>query len=70
MSKEPQPPLGGMLENQHIGYLAHIEDPMEEDIDVSEESQAQKITISMNNFVYDIVDQFHILKKMLNLTTF
>ena len=49
MSKEPQPPLGGMFGNEQFGHLAHIEDPMEEDIDVPEESQAQKIAISMNN---------------------
>ena len=42
MSKEPQPPLGGMFQKEHFGHLADIEDPMEEDIDVPEESQAQK----------------------------
>ena len=28
MSKESQPPLGGMLGNEHFGHLADIEDPM------------------------------------------
>ena len=36
MSKEPQPPLGGVFGNEHFGDLADIEDPMEEDIDVPE----------------------------------
>ena len=40
MSKEPQPPLGGMFGKEQFGHLADIEDPMEEDIDVLEESQA------------------------------
>ena len=29
-----------MFGNEHFGHLADIEDPMEEDIDVPEESQA------------------------------
>ena len=49
MSKKPQPPLGGMFGNEHSGHLADIEDPMEEDIDVPEGIQAQKIPISMKN---------------------
>ena len=49
MSKEPQPPLGGMFGNVNFGHLADIEDPMEEDIDGSEGSQAEKIPISMKN---------------------
>ena len=32
MPKEPQPPLGGMIGNEHFGHLADIEDPMEEEI--------------------------------------
>ena len=40
MSKEPQPPLGGVLGKDHFGHLADIEDPMEEEIVVPEESQA------------------------------
>ena len=47
ISKEPQSPLGGVFGKEHFGYLADIEDPMEEDIDVPEESQAQK------NFNFD-----------------
>ena len=39
VSKEPQPPLGGMFGKDHFGHLADIEDPMEEDIDISEEIQ-------------------------------
>ena len=34
MSKDPQPPLGGMFGKEHFGNLAYIEIPMEEDIDV------------------------------------
>ena len=40
MSKEPQPPVGGMFVNENFGHLVHIEDPMEEDIDVLEEIEA------------------------------
>ena len=40
MSKEPQPPLGGMFGKEHFGRLPNIEDPMEEDIDVPEEIEA------------------------------
>ena len=47
MSKEPQPPLGGMFGKEHFEHLADIENPMEEDINVPEEIQAQKIPISM-----------------------
>jgi len=38
MSKEPQPPLRGVFGNDHFGHLADIEDQMEEDIDVPQES--------------------------------
>ena len=48
MSKKPQPPLV-RFGNEHFGHLADIEDPMEEDIDVPEGSQAEKIPISMKN---------------------
>ena len=40
MSKEPQPPLGGMFGKEHFRHLVDIEIPMEEDIDVPEGSQA------------------------------
>ena len=40
MSKEHQPPLGGMFSKDHFGHFTEIEDPMEEDIDVPEEIQA------------------------------
>ena len=49
MSKEPHPPLRGMFGKDHFGHISNIEDPMEEDIDVLEGSQAQKIPISMKN---------------------
>ena len=49
MSKEPQAPLGGMFGKENFGHLTDIEDPMEEDIDVPEGSQAEKIPISMKN---------------------
>ena len=49
MSKEPQPPLGGMFVKDHFGHLADIEDPMEEDIVVLEESQAPENSISTKN---------------------
>ena len=39
MSKEPQPPLGGVFGKEHFGDLPDIEDPMEEDIDVPKEIQ-------------------------------
>ena len=51
MSKESQPPLGGMFGKEHFRHLADIEVPMEEDIDVPEGSQAQKIPIFMNNLI-------------------
>ena len=46
-----------MFGKEHFGHLADMEDRMEEGIGVTEGSQAQKIPI-------------HVLKKMLNLTTF
>ena len=55
MSKEPQPPLGGMFGNEHFGHLADIEDPMDEHIDVPQGSQAQKIRISMKNLADPIL---------------
>ena len=57
MSKDPQPPLGGMFGNEHFGHLADIEDPMEEDIDVPEESQALENSNFNEEFgLHDIVD--------------
>ena len=50
ISKEPQPPLEWMFRKENCGHLADIEDPMEEDIDVPKEKQAQKIPISMKNW--------------------
>ena len=38
MSKEPQSPLGGMFRKGIFGHFVYTEDPMEEDIDVPEES--------------------------------
>ena len=49
MLKELQPLLGAMLVEEHFGNIEDIEDLMEEDIDVPEEIQAQKIPISMKN---------------------
>ena len=49
MSKEPQPPLGGMFGKEHFGNLAYIEDQIEEEIYVREESQANKFPILMRN---------------------
>ena len=49
MSKEPQPPLAGMFGKEQFGNLPYIEEPMEEDINVPQGSQAQKIPISMKN---------------------
>ena len=40
MSQEPQPHLGGVFGKEDFGHLTHIEDPMEEDIDVPQERQA------------------------------
>ena len=49
MLKELQPLLGGMFVEHHFGHIEHMEYLMEEDIDVPEEVQAQKIPISMMN---------------------
>ena len=51
MSKEPQPPLVRMFGKKQFGNLADIEEPMDEDINVPQGSQAQKIPISMKNLV-------------------
>ena len=57
MSKEPQPPLGGMFGNEHFWHLADIEGPMEGDIDVPEEGQAPENSNFDEEFgLYDIVD--------------
>ena len=56
MSKEPQPLLGGMF-GKHFGHLADIEDPMEEDIDISEEIKAPKNSNFDEEFgLHEIVD--------------
>ena len=47
--KELQPLLGGLFVEDHFGHLEDIQDLMEEDIDVHEEIQAQKIPILMKN---------------------
>ena len=49
MLKELQPLLGGMFVEEHFGHIEDIKDLMEDDIDVHEEIQAQKIPISMKN---------------------
>ena len=49
MSKEPQPPLGGMFGKENFGHLADIEDPMEKDINVPGGSQGEKIPYSTKN---------------------
>ena len=51
MSKEPQPPLGGIFGNNHFGHLKDIEEPMEEDITVPQGSQAQKIPILIASLI-------------------
>jgi hypothetical protein len=57
MSKEPQPPLGGVFGKEHFGDLADIEDPMEEDIDVPEEIQAPENSNVDEEFgMHDIVE--------------
>ena len=40
MPKEPQPPLAGMFGKEQFGNLPYIEEPMEEDINVPQGSQA------------------------------
>ena len=71
MSKEPQPPLRGVFGNDHFGHLADIEYQMEEDIDVPEEIQALENSNVDEEFgMHDIVEYFHVLKKMLILTIF
>ena len=47
MLKELQPLLGGMFVEENFGHSQDIKDLMEEDIDVHEEIQAQKIPILM-----------------------
>ena len=57
MLKEHQPPLGGMFGKDHFEHLADIEDPMEEDLDVPEESQAPENSNFDEEFgLHDIVD--------------
>ena len=57
MSKEPQSPLGGMFGKGYFGNFADIEDPMEEDIDVLEESQAlENFNFDEEFGLHDIVD--------------
>ena len=57
MSKEPQPPLGGVFGKEHFGDLADIEDPMEEDIDVPKEIQAPENSNVDEEFgMHDIVE--------------
>ena len=40
MSKEPQSPIAWMFGKEQFGNLADIEEPMEEDINVPQGSQA------------------------------
>ena len=57
MSKEPPPPLGEMFGNEHFGHLADIEDLMEEDIDVLEETQPpENFNFDEEFDLHDIVD--------------
>jgi len=57
MSKDPQPPLGGVFGKEHFGDLADIEDPMEEDIDVPEQIQDPENSNVDEEFgMHDIVE--------------
>ena len=55
MSKEPQSPLAWMFGKEKFGNLADIEEPMEEDINVPQGSQSQKIPILMKNLASSIL---------------
>ena len=60
MSKEPQTPLKGMFGNDHFGHFAEVEEPMEENNEVQEESQAVENANFDEDFGWhDILDQFH-----------
>ena len=57
MSKYPQPPLKGMIGNYHFGHFAEVEDPMVENNEVQEESQAVKNANFDEYFgLHDILD--------------
>ena len=57
MSKEPQPPLGGVFGNDHFGHLVDIEDPTEDDIVVPEEGQApENYNLDEEFGLHDILD--------------
>ena len=52
-----QPPLRGVFGKEHFGDLTDIEDPMEEDIDVSDEIQAPENSDVDEEFgMHDIVE--------------
>ena len=57
MSKEPQPPLGGVFGKYHFRHLADIEDPMEKDIAVREERQApENYNLDEEIDMHDVLD--------------
>ena len=57
MSKYPQPPLKGMFVNDHFGHFTEVEDPMEKDNEVQENSQAVENANFDEDFgLHDILD--------------
>jgi hypothetical protein len=61
LSKEPQVPLGGMIEKDHFGELADIKEPMEEHNDTMEAQndveEEDDVSVDHDEFgIYDIVD--------------
>ena len=49
MSKEPQPPLGGMFGKEHFGHLAYIKGPMKMTLMSMRKDKLQKSPVSMKN---------------------
>ena len=61
LSKEPQVPLGGMIENDHFGELADIKEPMEEqNVTMKAQNGVEEddnVSTENDEFgIYDIVD--------------
>jgi hypothetical protein len=61
MSKEPQVPLGGMIENDHFGELVDIKETMEERNGTMEAQnhieEDDNVSVENDEFgIYDIVD--------------
>ena len=60
-TKEPQPPLYGMIGKRHFGRFADMKDPLEDDNDQNEEENVVKEAINVilddvEDVLVDIVD--------------